>query len=337
MKKFFLAIILLSVYSVDAQVITKISQMPVLTDPTGAYIPVIKSGSNYRVLVDSIKGNLHLANIGSGYRFFLNGNIKTLTVAGNAILDSTVTGQIRVTVPSNLSAYSNDAGFLTSVPSFDAVLTVNNVASHNLTAYDFTSFDAFGAGKYMQISGTNQRLTFSGTAVVNLKSTNISGTTKNVELPNVSGNLTEGATNGATTVHANTTGVIDISTLIGATYNELVQWHLAGVVQTLTYASSMTLNCSNGYNVNITLTGNGTITSITNIPSDRAIIIHITQDATGGRTLTFPANTVFPLGYATGTTLNLTTTGGAMDKVSLTYNSTTSKYEVEMAKNYGNP
>jgi hypothetical protein len=336
MKKILLSTaFIILVCTLQSQVLTKISQMPVLTDPTGAFIPVIKGGSNYKILVDSIKGKLNIANVGSGFRVLSGaGNFKSFVGAGKATLDSTVSGQIRITVPATLSSYTNDAGFLTAVPGIDAVTTGggNNVTQHNLTVGDLTSFDNLGGSGYVQVSGLNQRITFSGTSLLNLLRTNVSGTTKSLQFPNISGNLAEGVTDGTTTVHAGTDGAINISTL-----SDWVKWHLAGVAQTLTYAGSMTLNCSNGYVVNLTLTGNGTISSITNVPNDRPIIIHVFQDATGGRTLTFPSNTVFPLGYATGTTLNLTTTGAAMDKISLTYNSASGNYEVEMAKNYGHP
>lgn len=99
---------------------------------------------------------------------------------------------------------------------------------------------------------------------------------------------------------------------------------------------NVSVNYSNKVNFYFTITGNDNI-SFTNVRNGQTIYIRVTQDATGGHTLTFPSNTYFPLGFATGTTLNLSTAAGAIDKIAITYNSIIDKYEIEMAKNYGNP
>jgi hypothetical protein len=104
---------------------------------------------------------------------------------------------------------------------------------------------------------------------------------------------------------------------------------------TLTYAASITCNYNTGEKFVLAMTGNASI-AFSNVVNGKTIYILIKQDATGGRTLTFPANTIFPLGAATGLVLNTTTTADGIDKVAVTYNNLTSNYEVELAKDYGN-
>lgn len=58
--------------------------------------------------------------------------------------------------------------------------------------------------------------------------------------------------------------------------------------QTLTSSSSISWNMNNGYNAKLTLGHNATL-SITNIADGMSGCLILTQDATGGRTLTFPA------------------------------------------------
>ena len=59
---------------------------------------------------------------------------------------------------------------------------------------------------------------------------------------------------------------------------------------TLAFASTLTMNMSNGGSKKITLTGNVASSSITNPADTQLLVLEICQDSTGGRTFAWPAN-----------------------------------------------
>jgi hypothetical protein len=89
---------------------------------------------------------------------------------------------------------------------------------------------------------------------------------------------------------------------------------------------AINLDCSKANNFDLTLTGNLT-PSFTNVPADTgvafSITLKITQDATGSRTITWPAAVKWPSGVAP----TLTTTAAKTDFIGLTtYNNGTTWY-----------
>lgn len=78
--------------------------------------------------------------------------------------------------------------------------------------------------------------------------------------------------------------------------------------------ASYAMNCSTANIFNLTLTANCTL-SFTNIPSGVSfgVTLALKQDATGSRTVTWPANTR----WSGGTAPSLTTTAGKTDFVSM--------------------
>lgn len=74
-------------------------------------------------------------------------------------------------------------------------------------------------------------------------------------------------------------------------------WDSAAYVA-VTYASTITLDFSAGYNFSTTLTGNLIIANPTNTKVGQSGLIVLTQDATGGRTVTYGSNWKFAYGVA---------------------------------------
>jgi hypothetical protein len=101
----------------------------------------------------------------------------------------------------------------------------------------------------------------------------------------------------------------------------------------LTDGGTITVNYNSSRNFRVTLGGNRNIV-FSNQVEGREIKIKFVQDSTGGRSVTFPANSKIPLGFGTGTTLNLSTTAGAVDFVTVIYESST--YWITPAYNYVN-
>jgi hypothetical protein len=103
--------------------------------------------------------------------------------------------------------------------------------------------------------------------------------------------------------------------------------------QALTFGSPISWNPANGLNASVTLTGNGTL-SFSSPPTAGAYgTLVVTQDATGGKTLTLPTATNKVLGSATTTAIALSTAANAIDIVNFYYDG--SNYFWNVGQGYG--
>lgn len=90
---------------------------------------------------------------------------------------------------------------------------------------------------------------------------------------------------------------------------------------TLTYGATVTWNLATSNNAKLTLTGNATL-AVINATVGKTYTIYVTQDATGGRTLTLPTGSKVPIGVGTGTTINLSTAGSSVDILTMQWDGT---------------
>jgi len=93
--------------------------------------------------------------------------------------------------------------------------------------------------------------------------------------------------------------------------------------------TAVTFNWNDGNIQTVTMTGNATFT-FSNPESGASYQIIITQDATGGRTITWPT-----IHWEGKTVPSLTGTASSKDIVTLTYDGT--NYNGVIAKNFGTP
>jgi hypothetical protein len=130
--------------------------------------------------------------------------------------------------------------------------------------------------------------------------------------------LTQGGTGVNASSNANLLSTLGAAQLAGATYTGYV----APKVVTLTFAASLTIDVSQGNAFELTLTGNVTSMTISNAVAGELIRILLIQDATGSRTVTWPAS--FDWGAAGAPTL--TTTASKTDMIVAHYSSSLSKW-----------
>lgn len=88
----------------------------------------------------------------------------------------------------------------------------------------------------------------------------------------------------------------------------------AAVTQDLVDGATITIDGNAGFNFRVTLAGNRTLANPTNMKTGQSGVIIVTQDATGGRTLTYGSNWRFPGGAASGGVLS--TAANAVDVIS---------------------
>jgi hypothetical protein len=96
----------------------------------------------------------------------------------------------------------------------------------------------------------------------------------------------------------------------------------ASTPQVLTDGTSISWNPTLGLNASVTLAGNRTL-SFTSTPAAGSYgTLVVTQDGTGGRTITLPSTTNKVLGSTSGTTIALSTTANAKDILNFYYDGT---------------
>ena len=109
----------------------------------------------------------------------------------------------------------------------------------------------------------------------------------------------------------------------------------ASAPQNLTDAATITWNPANGLNANVTLGGNRTLSFSSTPASGSYGTLVVTQDGTGGRTLTLPSGTNKVLGSASTTTIPLSTAANAKDILNFYYDGLTSTYYWNVGQGYG--
>jgi hypothetical protein len=107
----------------------------------------------------------------------------------------------------------------------------------------------------------------------------------------------------------------------------------ASTPQNLTDAATISWNPTNGLNASVTLGGNRTLSFSTAPESGSYGTLVITQDATGGRTLTLPSTTNRVLGSTSTTTIALSTAANAKDILNFYFDGTT--YFWNIGQGYG--
>jgi len=109
----------------------------------------------------------------------------------------------------------------------------------------------------------------------------------------------------------------------------------ASAPQNLTDASTISWDPANGLNANVTLGGNRTLSFSATPTSGSYGTLVVTQDGTGGRTLTLPSGTNKVLGSASTTTIALSSAANAKDILNFYYDGLTSTYYWNVGQGYG--
>jgi hypothetical protein len=128
-----------------------------------------------------------------------------------------------------------------------------------------------------------------------------------------------------------TTSTINTGALSATSVNTPIY---ASTPQTLTDDATISWNPTLGLNASVTLAGNRTL-SFTSTPAAGSYgTLVVTQDATGGRTLTLPSTANKVLGSSSTTTITLSTTANAKDILNFYYDGTNCYWNI--GQGYGN-
>ena len=145
--------------------------------------------------------------------------------------------------------------------------------------------------------------------------------------------LVTGTGNGGNAATLNPyTGQMSVSGLTAQGYG-ITSPIYASTPQTLTDATTIAWNPLNGLNASVTLGGNRTLNFSGSLIAGSYGTLVVTQDATGGRTLTLPSVANKVLGSSSTTTIALSTAAGAKDIVNFYYDGT--NYFWNVGQGYG--
>lgn len=205
-----------------------------------------------------------------------------------------------------------------------------NVRSQDKPGTDLGGWDALGnitiPGTLTAANVVNQGASASGVASV----TNVDGTVT------VTGTATNPVVSAGAIPQASVTG---LATALGlkaplaspaftgtaTAVNETISGRLLLTPDTITYAASITPDCSLSNYFRVTLTGALTINAPTNAVDGQKITFELIQDGTGTRLVTLNA----AFGFGTNiTSFTATTTASKRDLIGVIYNSALSKFLV---------
>lgn len=181
------------------------------------------------------------------------------------------------------------------------------------------------------VAGTDYQapitLTTTGSGAASLTGTtlNIPSTT-NYTLPTSSASVIGGVKVG-TNLSIDGSGVLSTATSPAFT-GAITAPIYASTPQTLTDATTIAWDPANGLNANVTLGGNRTLSFTTTPTAGSYGTLVVTQDATGGRTITLPSTANKVLGSTSTTTIALSSAANAKDILNFYYDGTNCYWNV---------
>ena len=253
----------------------------------------------------------------------------SLTTASSSILGGIKVGNnLSIDGSGVLSANINSGSISGTV----AVASGGTGATTSNTAFNaLAPTQTSNSGKYLTTDGTN---TSWGTVASTLPTTVNDGANYNIVMATYSNAaLVTGTGNGGNQATLNPyTGKMSVSGLTAQGYG-ITSPMYASTPQTLTDGATINWNPLNGLNASVTLGGNRILRfSDAIIPGSTGSLV-ITQDATGGRTLTLPSVTNKILGSTSTTTISLSTAPNAKDIIDFYYDGST--YYWSVSQGYG--
>lgn len=259
-------------------------------------------------LASNVSGTLSVANGGTGATT-LTGLVKG---TGTGALTAAVAGtdyQAPLTLTTTGTGAATLSGTTLNIPSVSS--TVNSGSISGTIAVASGGTGATTLTGYVKGTGTTAM-----TASANIPIADVTGAAP-IASPTFTGTVTTATIN---------TGALSATSVTSPIY--------ASTPQILTDDATISWNPTLGLNASVTLSGNRTLSFSTTPASGSYGTLVVTQDGTGGRTLTLPSGTHKVLGSATGS-ISLSATAGAKDILNFYYDGLTSTYYWNVGQGYG--
>ena len=298
----------------------------------------------------ALSGDLAGTNSSASAPVISDNAITSGKIANLAVIDAKIAGVAGSKVSGNITGNADNVTGTVAVANGGTgatTLTLNNVLLGNgASALQVVAPGA--SGNVLTSNGTtwsssapqNSANTISGVVPVANGGTGLSSVTNGGAVYASSSSalttgtlpLTAGGT-GATTASAALTA-LGAAPLASPTFTGTLTAPIyASVPQNLTDAATISWNPANGLNASVTLGGNRTLSFSTTPASGSYGTLVVTQDATGGRTLTLPSGTNKVLGSISNTTISLSAAANAIDILNFYFDGTT--YFWNIGQGYG--
>jgi|688.fasta_scaffold21893_7 hypothetical protein len=250
----------------------------------------------------------------------LNTNIASNTISITS-LSSFVLGQVATSSSSELTITNNLSANTAAINSLNTNVESNTksiTANTNAIASEATTARAAELTLTNNVASNTSSITSNTTSINNLN-TNVVSNISSINSLNTTIAAATNSNTANTIVKRDASGNFSAGTINASTINTPIY---ASTPQALTDGAIISWNPANGLNASVTLAGNRTL-SFTSTPVAGSYgTLVVTQDATGGRTITLPSTTNKVLGSTSGTTIALSTTANANDILNFYYDGT---------------
>jgi len=266
----------------------------------------------------SVKGSpLTTSELDTNFQNLADATVSVTAGSGGTQVTSDLNGNITLVAGSGISLTGNNTA---------KTITITNTSSSNI----FNTIAVSGQSNVVADSSTDTLTLVAGTGIsitTNASTDSITiNNTASTDLlsdltPQLGGNLDVNGqsivsvSNGNIVISPNGSGKTKISSI---NYNE-------GPIYTISYASTITPDVSNGNVQQVTLTGNVTFNAFSNPVAGQSLTLIVKQDATAGRTLT--STMKFLSGLKT-----LSVVPNAIDVITVFYDGT--NYLASLGKNF---
>jgi hypothetical protein len=266
------------------------------------------------------------------------------TAIGMTALSANTTGSNNTGVGFQANVAANNLTNATAI-GYGAAVTASNTiqlgntsvtdvkTSGTLTLKDVTYPNTNGTAGQVLTANNNGNASWTTVAGTLPTTVNTSANYNIVMATGSNAALVTGTGNGGNAATLNPyTGQMSVSGLTAQGYG-ITSPIYASTPQTLTDATTIAWNPLNGLNANVTLGGNRTLNFSGSLIAGSYGTLVVTQDVTGGRTLTLPSVNNKVLGSSSTTTIALSTAAGAKDIVNFYYDGT--NYFWNVGQGYG--
>ena len=229
------------------------------------------------------------------------------------VLSTTGTGSLiwaTAAVPSDASSSAKGlvqlAGDLGGTSTAPTVTTVGGVSASTISNYD------------TRINVATSSITANTTSINNLN-TNVVSNISSINALNTTIAAATNSNTANTIVKRDASGNFSAGTINATTINTPIY---ASSPQVLTDGATISWNPTLGLNASVTLAGNRTLSFFSTPVAGSYGTLVVTQDGTGGRTLTLPSTSNLVLGSSATTTIALSTAANAKDILNFYYDGT---------------
>ena len=246
----------------------------------------------------------------------LNTNVTSNTASITA--NTLSIGNLNTSVTSNITNTASNTTAIGNLNTSMATNTTNIATNTSAIAAEATTARAAELILTNNVASNTSSIT-SNTISINTLNTNVTSNTSSITSLNT---IIAAATNSNTAntiVKRDASGNFSTGTINATSVNSPIY---ASTPQALTDGATISWNPTFGLNASVTLAGNRTL-SFTSTPAAGSYgTLVVTQDATGGRTITLPSTTNKVLGSTSVTTIALSTTANAKDILNFYYDGT---------------